>query len=45
MTWLLECRYESILWLEENLDVRFYILNRTDSDWEETTVILKYPEG
>lgn len=33
------------LWSEENLDVRFYILNGTDSDWKDATLILKYPEG
>ncbi len=33
------------LWVEEMLDVRFYIVNGTNSDWEETTLILNYPEG
>lgn len=33
------------LWEDESLDVRFYILNGTNSDWEEISVILKYPEG
>ncbi len=33
------------LWEEEVLDVRFYIVNGTDSDWEETTLTLRYPQG
>ena len=33
------------LWIEENLDLRFYILNGTGSDWKNTTLTLNYPEG
>jgi hypothetical protein len=33
------------LWKDESLDLRFYILNGTDSDWEETRITLRYPDG
>ena len=33
------------LWEEEILDIRFYIVNGTNSDWQETTLILTCPEG
>jgi hypothetical protein len=33
------------LWREEHLDIRFYILNGTGTDWKETSVILRYPDG
>jgi hypothetical protein len=33
------------LWREEYLDVRFYVLNGTETDWEAAAVTLKYPSG
>jgi len=33
------------LWDDKSLDVRFYILNGTQSDWAETSVKIYYPEG
>jgi hypothetical protein len=33
------------LWTDEHLDIRLYVLNGTEAEWEEAAVTLRYPTG